>query len=344
MLTNWLNACIQRWQPRAARVALLQDLASLLSAGASIKTAVQLLQATPDAFTQHVARHLHTALSQGQSLADGLAPWLPSSLTAMLRAGEQTQTLDTALLQVAQALQQQHHTWRHWLAQLAYPLIVLLLALTLLIVILHTVLIPFEQLKPRSAWPAAGLQLYTLAKGVQTHGLLGLTACLLLLLGSSAWLRSYTGTGRATMDRWPAVQWYRQSHSARVLQTLGILLQHGLPIKSALTLLQQDSAPYLHWHLSRMQQALRQGHDNIADILNTGLLDPHTLYRLQILSRSRDWSRVMLQLGEQTEQAVQHALRRAGKFTHAGLLLLTASIAATILLGIYAVGSSLAIP
>jgi len=322
----------------------LSDLSHLLEQGLSLKEALQVIQHLPEKSSRDFATLTQRGLTEGQTLAETLKPWLKPSIIGLIRAGESSQRLAHALELASKANQAERQLLSACLQRLTYPLLVFILSLVLLVIINHHVLIPFLAFTPLTDWPSAALQIYQSATWLRHYGLISVTSLILMTLTFFYALGHWRHPYRRIIDTWPLWQLYRQAQAAHFLNRLSLLCAQGITLKEALTILSMDANPYLAWHLYYMQQALASGKQQLAEVLNTGLFDHEALARLSILGRAQRWEKALHLLSEQTKTRYEERVKQLMQVAAACCLILTAMIAGQIIFGIYALGNQATLP
>lgn len=317
----------------------LDNIHGLLEDGIPIHQAVEVVEQITDGAMRAVAEQTKMCLARGQLFADGLHGWYASHTVSIIRTGEQGGAFIEALASAQAALSNQRGLMTTALAVLTYPCLVLGMGCAVAVFLQHSVLSSFAQIKPVAMWPEIGQSLYAWSVFLQ-HA----WWCLLLLvcggIGGLVWmLRHYTGCGRAYLDRWPVFALYRSFVAAQFMEVLGLMLGHGITLRSALQLSQQHApSSYVAWHVSYMEVHLSGGLDNIADVLDTGLLHRAELLRLRVVAKGSGFAKALLRLGRQCAKDTQRRTVWSLRVLSGILLMLAAALAAYMILAVYAVG------
>jgi type IV pilus assembly protein PilC len=118
-----------------ALAAFYRQLATMLDAGVSVVRALETLErSAPTSLLRNISARLRQRITDGGDLSDGLASHeatFPALHREMIRVGEQSGSLDRQLRQLAELLDQYIAVRREVWSGLAYPLLVLHLALLL---------------------------------------------------------------------------------------------------------------------------------------------------------------------------------------------------------------------
>lgn len=337
---------INRWQKlqffRSQQQAFLEDLAVLVEDGVPVRKAVETIAQITDGPRRYVAQYIERQIAEGKQLADGMIGWFSRPIVEVIRAGELGGTLPAALRAAAGSYSEQTNAIRTLIHFLAYPLVIICLALFVVVFVKNSVLDDFAHIRAIQTWPEVGRELYMLGVIIERAWWIILLAVALLIYILSRMFVYLTGAVRSYVDIIPGLSLYRKLTAARFMETLGMLLANGVAIKHALSVMHRDAAPYLSWHLLKMEYRLTGGSVNIADVLDTELLDKNDIVRLKVVSQGRGFEHALMSLGKQAAKRSNRELMLTGKIIGGIFMGLGALIAATMIFGIYLVGSSIA--
>lgn len=322
--------------------AFLEDLSAMLGDGVPINRAVETLQIISKGASKKVAASLADGIARGQALAEGMQKWFTQSTIEIIRAGEKSGTLTATLKSASDALARQSGSLGELLAALTYPIIVLCGAFAVIVFIKHSVFESFIAIKPLAQWPSVGQNFYNLATFIQNWWWFLILTLVVLFVGIDVMLRFLIGEVRRGIDHLPLLSLYRQNTAARLMETLGLLLQNGVAFNRCLGILQTNADPYLAWHLLNMEARLSAGQENIADVLDTHLLDTEDLVRLKVVAKGKGFDQALLSLGGRASIRVNKKIAKAAKITGGVILGMGAGLAGMMVLAIYTVGSGMA--
>lgn len=328
---------------RKRQQAFLEDLASLIEDGVPASQAIDVIVEAGDGITVAVANSISLGLARGQSLAEGMRTWFSAPIIEVIRVGESNGTLTQTLRAAADTFSDYSAAFNAFLTSVIYPASVVVLALIMTVFIKNSVLSGFIEIKPVAHWPLAGKNLYRIGYVVEKGWWLIIMTLIFLVVIINNVLKNVTGSLRAWLDDIPFINLYRSTLAAQFMETLGVLLSNGVILKKALSTMQYGASPYLSWHLLQMEYHLSGGQENVAEVLNTNLINYHDLARLRVVARGKGFEYALLSLGRQARKRTAARIERTGKFVGALLLVMGAGIAITIVFGIYTVGSSLAV-
>jgi len=331
---------LQFWSQR--QQTLLADLLALINDGVALNQAMVTLCRIYEGVPKKVAEHMMDELSKGQSLAIGMQEWYPVTIVEIVRAGEEGGTFAQALQSAVNYYKERVSALRIAVQSMLYPCIVILVALIMLVVIKNSVLTDFASIKSITLWPPAGRQLYFLADFVQYWWWFVIFLLVALGVGIYYLLQNFTGNFRHNIDAMPILSLYRRLAAARFMETLGLLVTNGVPLQKALQIIHKNAQPYLSWHLLLMEYRLSGGKENIADVLDTQLINNDDLIRLRVMATGKGFSTALVSLGRQALQRYGHSVSLTVRVIGGILLGMGALLAAMIVFGIYSIGSVVA--
>jgi type IV pilus assembly protein PilC len=277
----------QRWSSRMGRretTLLTRQLATMLSADVPLLGALSLMaQTSAHPAVRDLLEQLHRDIRGGLSLAQALTTH-PQHFDDLYRhvvaAGEASGRLDLLLERLASQREQHEALVAQLRSSLMYPVAVLLVAATVVVVILIWVVPTFE-----SVYGSLGANLPALTQGLLdlSRGLIaqapfiGTTA---LLLGGTVARLWPTPRARAVVDsltlRWPVIGRLRRlAASVRWSQTLSTLLDAGIPLNKALVSAAGASGHHVFEQTSlSMAQSVQQGRALTPAMQAAGLFEP----------------------------------------------------------------------
>lgn len=321
----------------AQQQAFLEDFATLVEDGVPANKAVEVLQQVSEGPTKTVANNINNKIAQGKAIADGMAGWFPYHVVELIRVGETGGTLTNNIRVAAKAMGQRSLVLKAIIGALTYPTVVFIMAC---FVIMRfnapgSILPQFLQIKPVEQWPDAGKHLYWVAVTLQNGWWIILLCLIGAGIGIGAFLRNYVGPGREAVDKIPLLQVYRQLTAARFMETLGLLISHGVVFKKALSMMQNQASAYLGYHLMLMERKLGKGRGNIAEVLDTGLVDSKDIIRLKAIAAAKGFEHGLIRQGQQAAQNGMDTVRKVAKIFGVIILMSAAILAVIMVLGIY---------
>lgn len=342
MFTNSVTKLNQLFFSRVQQRAFLEDLSSLVEEGVPASQAVQTIDQIVTGSLKMVSESILRSISAGEPIAEGMRGWFSNPIVEIIRAGEVGGVLAKTLRAAAESLGEKQSNLSTVLASLAYPLAVVVMGLVVAVFIKHSIFVNFADIKPVSTWPADGQVLYHLATFLESWWWAVLIGIGLVITFITIMLRELTGKTRRWIDGIPLLRLYRDAVAARFMQTVGLLLANGVVFKVALEMMQQSASRYIAWHLFHMEFRLSGGRENLAEVMDTGLINRADILRLKVIAKGGGFEKALLHLGAHATDRKDKAITVASKVTGGVLLALGGVLAAFMVFAIYDVGSFVA--
>ncbi len=324
-----------------AQLAFLEDLYTLINDGIPANRAIEMMAQATRGLTQQVALALSQSIAEGRPLAEGMKGWFSPSVTEIIRVGESGGALAQTIKSAISALSQRGVAIGSLIAAISYPLLVLIIGCLVTVYMNHKVLPQFAMIKPESQWPSSGQHLVALAEFIEHWWwtvVIGVIAVILIV----RWLMMhYVGSLRPALDQFPPFSFYKRLIAAQFLETLGLLVSNGLVFRSAIKVMQYQANPYLGYHLEQMEHILSMGKTNIAEVLDTGLINEHDLMRLRVMAEVKGFEHGLIRMGVRGAADTTATMKFIARITGGALLVVGALIILIIVQGLYMTGMSL---
>jgi general secretion pathway protein F len=333
-----------RLPPREVTL-LTRELATLLKAGLPLDRSLALtLEMAEHTAVRKFIERLLQAVRGGLSLAQALEaerPRLPSTYVGMVSAGEAGGALPAVLERLSDALEQAEALKETVRSAMAYPALVLVVAIGSLAVLLTVVLPEFRPLFESSGAevPASTAALIALGEFLSRYWWAILL--LLLLLGLAISAHNRTPEGRMRRDRLlldaPLLgDVVRKTEVARFCRTLGTLCGNGVPILDALRIAGDAVANHAIAESIRMLgQELRRGERMAPHLARSGVFPRMAVQLVQVGEESGELSAMLLRVSQIYDEEVKRSLQRLISMLvpaiTIGLGLMVAGIVATML-------------
>jgi len=317
----------------------LEDVSQLIGDGVPVHDAVETIGEVSSTQTKEVALSISHHLSQGGYFADGLKGWFPRPIIEVIRAGEQGGTLAENMKAAAQALSQRVSAISSILSATLYPLAVLVLGMMVSVWIKNSVFDNFALIKPVNLWPENGRILYSVTTFIEHFWWAMLIVVAASVVLFTKLLKELTGPIRQSLDTLPIFTLYRDVNAARYMETLGLLLINGIVLKKALSIMQQDAGSYMGWHNLQMQYRLSEGYENIADVLDTGMIKKSNMLRLRVIAKGKGFEHALVRMGQLSAKQNARILATAAKIFGGVMLFAGAAWLIFMIISMYGVGS-----
>ncbi len=323
------------------QLAFLEDLYTLINDGIPANRAVEMMSKATRGITREVAETLTTRIGEGQPLADGMKEWFSPNVVEIVRVGEAGGALAQTLKSAINMLSQQGLAIGAFIGALAYPLFVIVIACAVIIYINTSVFVQFKMIKPVEQWPPEGIRMVDLANFIKNWWWLVVFCVIATGLLLRIIMSNYVGELRPMLDRIPPFSFYKKLVAARVLETLGLLVSNGVVFKSAIRVMQYQANPYTLSHLNKMEHLLSMGKTNIADVLNTDLIEPNDLMRLRVMAEVKGFEHGLVRMGVRGTETATNTLKTIAKILGGIFLCIGGYLIIVIIKGIYLTGMSM---
>jgi type IV pilus assembly protein PilC len=304
---------------RTETAELAVQVAVMLDAGVPLTQALEGLQ--EQASKSHVREALLAVLEDvraGNDLSTAVArcPWpFPPVFSRLLRAGEASGTMGPAVAMAGEYLQGEVETIRRIRGALAYPVIMLFLAMAAMGVVFGFLLPRFEVMYTARKTELPGPTKIALAIShfLRGHWILLGVGAVLLITAIVLYLRS--AHGRAMMD-WLKLhcpllkKMFRQLYVSRSFQTLGTMVAAGVTLVEAVRLSRDVAGNRYFAHLWDQAEAHLQAGKRLADpLFATDLVSKTVAQMVATGERSGNLATVMQQIAALCEKELQHTVK-----------------------------------
>lgn len=283
-----------RWRRPPSRRQLavaVRSLADLVGAGIPLERA---LQATIGLSQGRVAEGLgaaRQAIRDGATFSEGLereAGVFPRSAVGLVRAGERGSTLDAALSAAADQLESEAELAGRLRGALAYPLLVLAVALGSVLVLGLVVVPRFAELIQGSGGvlPTSTRAILGVSAGLARWGWIGLVAFvpIVVIWRSGRLERRFNREIHRMLLRAPVVGRIRRGlASARICQVLSGTLAGGMPLLEAVAVAEEATADLeLRARMHAVRERLRRGEAFATALEEEDAMDPAAVQLLRV--------------------------------------------------------------
>lgn len=344
-LTESLSSIGQRFMRfqfgSKAQLAFLEDLYLLVNDGIPPNRAIEMMTQVTQGASKMVAESILKKIGEGQPLADGMREWFVPNVIEIIRVGEEGGALAETIKSAINTLGQRSSTMGAFIGAISYPIAVIIMACGIIIYLNNSVFDQFKAIKPIEEWPDAGRQLLAVADIIQGWWWLVILTIAIVIFAMQKILDNYTGELRPILDNFPPFTLYRRFASARLLETLGLLVANGVIFKNALKVMQYQANPYVASHLEMMEHLLSTGKGNIADVLSTGLVDSGDILRLRVMAEVKGFEHGLVRMGVHGGEKSTATLKLISKIFGFALLAVGAGLIIVIIRGIFLTGMAM---
>jgi type II secretory pathway component PulF len=313
---------------QSSRLDYYANLADRMEATAGKKTLLDLLLFDVDRYDGRprgtLSAHWIEKLQEGGGRpSDAFQGTLPKEEVMLMRVAEQTGQDDSMVVmlrdisRVGKVIQSAK---KIFIETMVVAVVGFLLAAGMLISIpffsVPTLAETFSMVPPEK-WGPVGQTLLSISNNVKTWGIPFFGSCIAMVAWIAWSLPNWTGNMRRWCDRHLLIyQLYRDFKGAMFMATLSSMTQHQGSelslIRNSLTLLSDDSSPWMTWHINQIIGNLDEFGRTDANAFNTGILDDENLYFFMEVFETRGFDTGMRVAGLRTEKtAEQQVARRA---------------------------------
>jgi general secretion pathway protein F len=270
---------------------LLHQLALLLGAGLTLEAALQTLSDTASKGLAGFAQGLRASISAGDSFAEALEHYstvIEPAYVAMVRAGEASGKLDAVLRAIVEDRSRRELLTDRINSAIRYPLFLVGSAIVILLFFLIYVVPQFEpvfadlggRLNSGAAFVVA------CSSWLRQNGDLFLGFCIFLVVGAWLTLRKREWRARiiGAITLLPGIsELASDRRTARIVGTLGLLLENGVPLPTALKILRDIvTEPRYVAALDLVHEQVRNGRRFADALADTNLLPPLAVRMLKV--------------------------------------------------------------
>jgi general secretion pathway protein F len=300
--------------PRSREVSiLLRQLALLIGAGLTLETALQTLSEDTSKALAGFANRLRAAISAGESFADALerhSTIIDPTYVAMVRVGEASGKLEAVLRAIVEDRTRREMMAERINSAIRYPLFLIGTASIILLFFLIYVVPQFEpvfkDLGGRLNSGAAAIVAASIWLRANADVFAGVCLCAVM----SAWLvlsrREWRARIVAAIAKLPGIsEPMGDRRTARIVGTLGLLLENGVALPTALKILRDVvTEPDYVAAVDRVHDQVRNGRCFADALAETNLIPPLAVKMLRVGDDVGDLASIV----RQASQFYEHKL------------------------------------
>jgi general secretion pathway protein F len=289
----------------------LRQLALLCGAGLTLEAALQTLGENASKGLTWFSGAIRSSISSGDSLGEALARHpaiIEPAYVAMIRAGEASGKLDVVLRAIVEDRSRREQLAERINSAIRYPLFLIASAAAILFFFLVYVVPQFESVFKDLGGRLNGGAAFVLAASGWLHANFDvfLATCLVLVL--AAWLvfskRSARMAVIAAAAAVPGVAGpMRDRRAARIIGTLGLLVENGVTLPTALKIVRDVvSEPRHVAAVDRLNEQVRSGRRFADALAETDLVPPLAVRMLRIGDETGDLASIAKHAAQFYEQ------------------------------------------
>ena len=258
----------------------------------------------------------------------------------MVAAGETSGTLEDVFLSLAEMLEKRVHLTNKVKSAIAYPLMMSVVAVTVIVFLLSFVVPSITQifLEMDRALPLPTRLLISTSTFMKTYFVPIVVMVFAVFFGVGAWKR--TKDGRIRWDRYKLKvplfgKLFLKVETARLARTLGILLTSGIPILGALEIVKgivQNS--FIAGALDSVKDRVSKGSDIAEAIRKTGLFPPIVIHIMATGQMSGNIENGLMDIADMYDEEVEMTAKTLTSLIEPVILLIMGAVIGSIVLAI----------
>jgi general secretion pathway protein F len=323
-------------------LAFTQQLATLLEAGMELDRSLAiLLDLTDNQRFRSILRGVLADIQSGSSFADSLAkhPRLFSRLYVnMVKAGEASGVLEMILSRLAGFLERSKAVRDEVTSAMIYPLLLLLVGGGAVVVMMNFVIPRFAQIfaDTKQLMPLPTRILLAISTFTTSYWWIFLG---LIVVGWVA-LRAYLQTeeGRVRWDQWklelPLLGGLiREIEVSRFARTFGTLLQSGVPVLPAVSIVKETiTNRVIAGAMSRLQEGAKRGEGISGPLRATGAFPSFSIHMAKVGEETGKLEEMLIKVADTYDERVRRTVKRLTSLLEPVLILALGAIVGFIVL------------
>ncbi len=297
----------------------ISELAVLLGAGLTLDRALSIcLDTISHAATREAFADLHLQVKQGVPLSRAMlanSGMFSPMAAAMVEAGEANGKLDVSLERLAQSLERADELRQVIRSSLTYPIILLIIATSVILMMLLFVVPQFETLfsSAQGKLPPATQAIMAASHALKNYGTIAALSLIAVIFIVGHWLKQ--PSVRLSVDhallKMPQIgKLIASSETSRFARALGSLVEGGVALPAAMAIAQRTfSNQYMASAISRVTAGVREGSGLSGPLAATGLLPKVALGFFRTGEETAQLGTMLERLADMLDRDVRHNLQ-----------------------------------
>jgi len=295
-----------------------QQLSVLMDAGLPIVRSLKILgtQQKPG-LLKNILVEVADDVETGSSFSEALAKHprtFDKLYVNMVKAGEAGGVLDVILQRLAAFMERMEALRRKIIGASIYPVVVIIIAIAVVLLIMTFIVPKFEEVfkQVNVPMPALTLILMGISNFIKTFWWSIIAVPIIAWFAVKAWGR--TRSGRFTIDRvklnFPLVgPIIKKSVIARFCRTLGTLLQSGVPILEALSIVKNATGnEVVAAAIERVHDSIREGETIAGPLAASGVFDDIVINMIDVGEETGELDKMLLKIADNYDAEVDAAV------------------------------------
>lgn len=264
-------------------------------------------------------------VSNGESFGRAVTGWVPAGDRIVIEAGEAAGSLAEALNNAMFIQQSAKKIKSAIIAGIAYPLVLIIMGIGLLVIFGLRIVPAFADIMPREKWTGTPATMGKVADFVQT-GLFPTIMAICVVIGIMLWsLPRWVGRYRVKADKYIPWSLYRLNMGAGFMLSVSALVKAGVQVPEILRILMRGAPP---WYYERVSETLKHVNNgiNLGEALHkTGMKfpDEETVKDLRAYAGFDNFDETLEALGRQwVEESVDKVKSQMSVLKNIALIIL----------------------
>ncbi len=324
-----------------------RQLATLIDAGLPLLRGLNVLaKQEKDPVLKNTINSLADAVQGGSTFSESMAqhPRIFNKLYInMVKAGELGGVLELVLNRLAEFQEKAQKIKNKVVAAMAYPVIVLMIAMLIMLFLLAFIVPKFEQIfadmlggKPL---PALTQWVISASNGLKTNWIFIFGAIAVIVIAYKMIAR--TPGGRKSLDmimlKLPLFgDLTRKSSISRFSRTLGTLVTSGVPILQALNITRETAGNAIVADaVTKVHDAVKEGESIVAPLEASGVFPPMVISMVDVGEETGQLPEMLLKIAEVYDDEVDNAVEGLTSLLEPIMIVLLALIVGTIVIALF---------
>lgn len=237
----------------------------------------------------------------GRRISEAIRGWVGSDEQMLLAAGEQSGSIDVALQSVSEIMIAKKNIRAAVIKGLSYPLALLAIAFTVLIMFSFKVIPEFAKIVPDDRWTGIARIMIDFSNFSRDWYAVMIGVIIALMVVFALSLPRWTGGLRIWLDRFPPYSIYRIVYGSTWMISFSALVNAGVRLERALEQLGEGATPWLKVRNKACLRGMRGGL-NVGDALaksGYGFPDIEIIDDLAVYSRVSGFDQALSTIGRE---------------------------------------------
>lgn len=324
-----------------------RQLATLIDAGLPLLRGLNVLaKQEKDPVLRNTINALADAVQGGSTFSESMAqhPKIFSKLYInMVKAGELGGVLELVLNRLAEFQEKAQKIKNKVVSAMAYPVIVLFIAMLIMVFLLTFIVPKFEQIFKDmlngQQLPALTQFVIGASNTLKSNSLYVIIGVVLIIVGYGFIARS--NAGRALIDRIKLKapvfgDLTRKSSISRFARTLGTLVTSGVPILQALNITRDTAGNVIVADaINKVHDAVKEGESIVAPLEASGVFPPMVISMVDVGEETGQLPEMLLKIAEVYDDEVDNAVEALTSMLEPIMIVLLALIVGTIVIALF---------